>query len=163
MVHLHHRHVRISLTATGLFINDLHLGGQYNQRNANTTSSDTMFFGIPQKVQDLLRERSRPKAQPSRKLSGSKSMSVLTAPRKGDNQIEYENLRGAYGVAKATKEEIISTGHPSYSPHQGLPEASSENTAPPQLRVTPTNPLLDDPLIENGDLDSTQTAIVGGT
>ncbi|KFY70437.1 hypothetical protein V498_10347, partial [Pseudogymnoascus sp. VKM F-4517 (FW-2822)] len=70
--------------------------GQYNQRNVNTTSSDTMFFGIPQKVQDLLRERSRPKAQPrSRKLSGSKSMSVLTAPRKGDDKIEYEKLRGA--------------------------------------------------------------------
>ncbi|KFY66839.1 hypothetical protein V496_01898 [Pseudogymnoascus sp. VKM F-4515 (FW-2607)] len=136
--------------------------GQYNQRNVNTTSSDTMFFGIPQKVQDLLRERSRPKAQPSRKLSGSKSMSVLTAPRKGDDKIEYEKLRGAYGVAKATKEEIISTGHPSYSPHQGLPEASSENTAPLQLRVTPTNPLLDEPLIENGDLDVTQTATVGG-
>lgn len=122
-----------------------------------------MFFGIPQKVQDLLRERSRPKAQPSRKLSGSKSMSVLTAPTKGDKKIAYEKLRGAYGVAKATKEGKISTGHPSYSPYQDLPEASSENTAPQQLRVAPTNPLLEEPLIENGDLNSTQTAIVRGT
>lgn len=123
------------------------------------------------------RQRSRPRAQPSQKLSGSKSMSVLTPPREDNSETHYEHLDCGCPTPKATiravsgvpptENETISSGDSLYRDLLSSLQSPTENSAPPDLRVATTTPLLDQPLIENVDLvnpvnlDLRQTAIVG--
>ncbi|OBT69401.1 hypothetical protein VE03_01229 [Pseudogymnoascus sp. 23342-1-I1] len=132
--------------------------GQDNGTHVYGDSSEIMFTELQENLKNLFRRRSRPQAQPGQKLSGSKSMSALTPPREEGDSTDYEQVRFSNRVPKATEEEIVSAGHPLY---QDLIEASSENTATPELRVAPANTLLDEPLIGNSNLSLRQAAIVG--
>ncbi|KFY15141.1 hypothetical protein V492_02201 [Pseudogymnoascus sp. VKM F-4246] len=141
-----------------------------NQLRVRNNLSNITLYDQPQDIQQVKRQRSRPKAQPSQKLSGSRSMSILTPPRE-DSETHYENLdcgcptpkattRAASGVPP-TENETISSGDSLYRDLLSSLQTSSENTAPPELRVAPTTPILDHPLIEGDNLDLRQSAIVG--
>ncbi|KFX99997.1 hypothetical protein V490_01538 [Pseudogymnoascus sp. VKM F-3557] len=112
-----------------------------------------------------------PKAQPSQKLSGSRSMSILTPPREDSTELHYEHLDCGCHTPKATiravsevpaaENETVSSRDSLYRDLLSSIQSSSENNAPADLRVTPTTTLIDAPLIETDDLDLKQAAIAG--
>ncbi|OAF55560.1 hypothetical protein VC83_07681 [Pseudogymnoascus destructans] len=147
-----------------------------NQLRVRNNASNLPLHNQPQDVQQVRRQRSRPRAQPNQKLSGSKSMSILTPPREDNSELHYEHLDCGCPAPKATvravsgvpptENETISSGDSLYRDLLSSLQSPSENSAPPDLRVAPTT-LLDQPLIENVNLvnpvnlDLRQTAIVG--
>lgn len=115
-------------------------------------------------------QRSRPRAQPNQKLSGSRSMSVLTPPRE-DSENNYEHLdcrcrtpkdttRSASGIPP-TENGTISSGDSLYHNLLSSLQSPSQNSAPPELRVAPTIPLINQQLIKHDNLDLRQTSIAG--
>ncbi|KFZ16440.1 hypothetical protein V502_05078 [Pseudogymnoascus sp. VKM F-4520 (FW-2644)] len=136
----------------------------YNDASHLTLNNQSQDF------QQVKRQRSRPKAQPSQNLSGSRSMSILTPPREDSSEIHHEHLDCGCPTSKATiravssipptENETVSSGDSLYRDLLSSLQSSSENSAPPELRVAPTT-LFDAPLIENGDPVLRQTAIVG--
>lgn len=97
-------------------------------------------------------------------------MSILTPPREDSSEIHHEHLDCGCPTPKATiravssipptENETVSSGDSLYRDLLSSLQSSSENSAPPELRVAPT-PLFDAPLIENGDPVLRQTAIAG--
>lgn len=98
-------------------------------------------------------------------------MSVLTPPREDNSETQYEYLNCGCPTPRATiiaisgipptENETVSSGDSVYRDLLSSLQSSSENSAPPELRVAPTTPLLDQPLIVNDDLDLRQTVIAG--
>ncbi|OBT77414.1 hypothetical protein VF21_04276 [Pseudogymnoascus sp. 05NY08] len=148
-----------------------------NQLRVRNNTTNLSLYNQQQDVYRVRRLRSRPRAQPSHKLSGSKSMSILTPPREVNSEIHYEHLdcgcptpkatiRAVSGVSP-TENETISSGDSLYRDLLSSLQSPGDS-APPDLRVATTTPLLDQPLIENANLvdpvnlDLRQTAIVGG-
>ncbi|OBT55745.1 hypothetical protein VE04_03836 [Pseudogymnoascus sp. 24MN13] len=146
-----------------------------NRLRVRNNISNLSLYNQQQEVL-IRRKRSRPRAQPSQKLSGSKSMSVLTPPREDNSETHYQHLDCGCPTPKATiravsgvpptENETISSGDSLYRDLLSSLQSPSENIAPPGLRVATTTTLLDQPLIENAnlvnpvDLDLRQTAIV---
>lgn len=98
-------------------------------------------------------------------------MSILTPPREDSSELHYEHLNCGCRTPKATiravsegpaaENETVSSGDSLYRDLLSSIQSSSENNAPPDLRVTPTTTLIDAPLIETDDLDLRQAAIAG--